>query len=126
MNPRLPNGVATIAMVLLLASCSGRDTFPTVPTENASMVGRVTRLDRSGERIGRVLVEEDSTRRSGWGKASVQVTQGTTVVALDGRRADYNALSEGQWVRVWFTGPVAESYPVKAAAGTVLIDSVVR
>jgi len=27
----------------------------------------------------------------------------------------------GARVRVWFTGPVAESFPVQATAGTVLI-----
>jgi hypothetical protein len=32
-------------------------------------------------------------------------------------------LSAGQRVAVWFTGPVAESYPVQATAGAIEILS---
>jgi hypothetical protein len=44
-------------------------------------------------------------------------------VSLFDSNGEFRSLALGQWVRVWFNGPVAESYPVQGTAGTVVIDS---
>jgi Protein of unknown function (DUF3221) len=38
------------------------------------------------------------------------------------RQVEFGALQVGDSVRVWFTGPVAESYPLQATAGTVIVE----
>jgi beta-N-acetylhexosaminidase len=87
-----------------------------------SIEGRVTDVNRAGERIGSIRVEANPSESSGSDKAVVRITQDTEIVGADSARADFNALSSGQWVRVWFTGPVRESYPVQADAARVEID----
>ena len=37
------------------------------------------------------------------------------------RPATFEALQVGQKVEAWFTGPVAESYPVQAVASDIVI-----
>jgi len=54
-------------------------------------------------------------------KASVTVTDATDVFDAAGTLSTWEALAQGQQVEVWFTGPVAESYPVQGTAGAVRI-----
>ena len=59
-------------------------------------------------------------------KASVSLTKSTKVYRKQGDRyvsADAEQLSVGTVVEVTFDGPVAESYPVQAKAGTIVIVS---
>jgi len=92
----------------------------------ASIIGQITSVNRSGENIGSIRVEARPQDSAGSDKAVARIGQGTPVFGLDGKAADFNALQVGQWVRVWFTGPVAESYPVQATASAVAIDSLPR
>ena len=88
-----------------------------------SIQGRVTAVNRAGERIGSIRIEANPSESSGSDKAVVRITQDTEILRDDSTRADFTALSNGQWVRVWFTGPVRESYPVQADAARIQIDS---
>lgn len=75
--------------------------------------------------LGVVLVEADR----GADKASVAITNGTALLMQRGGetvRATPDDLERGSRVRVWYSGPVAESFPVQAVAGTVLILSADR
>ena len=108
--------VAALAM-----SCASQ--APRVPSSAPSIEGRVTAVDRRGERIGSIRVEANPSETSGSDKAVVYITQATEIVRGDSVRADFAALATGQWVRVWFTGPVRESYPVQADAALVQIDT---
>lgn len=110
------------AGLALTAACAG--TKPEMPRGPASITGRVTAVQRSGERIGSIRVEERSADEAGSAKAMVRVTQSTVVLGpTETERTDFNTLRVGQWVRVWFVGPVRESYPVQADAGSIVIDS---
>jgi hypothetical protein len=111
----------TILLTALVAACAPSATH--APSGPPSIVGRVTAVNRAGERIGSIRVEANPSETSGSDKAVVTITQGTDIVRADSTRADFSALSTGQWVRVWFTGPVRESYPVQADAARVQIDS---
>jgi hypothetical protein len=51
----------------------------------------------------------------------VRVTKDTAVWTPQGARGVAADLARGELVAVWFSGPVAESYPVQAAAGAVQI-----
>ena len=105
----------------LIAACT--PSASRLPAGGPSIEGRVTAVDRAGEGTGSIRVEANPADSSGSDKAVVRITQGTEVVRGDATRADFSALSNGQWVRVWFIGPVRESYPVQADAARVQIDS---
>lgn len=114
--------LSLVAVLALTAACAG--TKREMPRGPASIAGRVTAVQRSGERIGSIRVEERSADEAGSAKAVVRVTQSTVVFGpTETEMVDFNALRIGQWVRVWFVGPVRESYPVQADAGSIVIDS---
>lgn len=105
-----------VAMALLAGCAAGSP-----PSEAPSITGTVTQASWNDEGIGTMLVE-GPTQPAGAvsDKASVTVTEDTTFYAADGSRLDDRPrLSVGAEVRVWFTGPVAESYPVQATAKAV-------
>lgn len=112
--------VGIAATIVSLAACE--ETTRSIPASAASIAGQITALDRDGERIGTVRVETQPSDSSGSPKAVVRISQRTVVTTPALVGADYNDLKVGQRVRVWFTGPVRESYPVQADAGTVVID----
>jgi hypothetical protein len=109
-------------LIAIALACKGPAKIPVGPP---SIEGRITALQKSGERIGRINVDAVSASAASLAKAAVRVTDGTTVIGPPPRpkTTDFNALHEGLWVRVWFVGPVGESYPVQANAGTIVIDS---
>jgi beta-N-acetylhexosaminidase len=116
----MPNGLAILAFIVTLLSCSSASR---VSEGRPSIEGRVTAVDRAGDRIGSIRVEANPSESSGSDKAVVRITQGTEIIRPDSTRSDFNALANGQWVRVWFIGPVRESYPVQADAARVEIDA---
>lgn len=110
-----------ILLAILIVACA--PATPRASSGPPSIEGRITAVDRSGDRIGTIRVEANPSESSGSDKAVVRITQSTEILRGDSARVDFGALDNGQWVRVWFVGPVRESYPVQADAGRVQIDS---
>lgn len=109
--------------LLLLASCASRTGSETLPTTNPSIRGTITQVSPDEPRT--VLVEENPGEKSGSNKASVRLTGETRLLRRSGegvQRAAPDDLAVGQTVSVWFTGPVRESFPVQADAGTIVIE----
>lgn len=74
--------------------------------------------------LGSILIDGEDTSGAGHGKASVNITDKTRIWDMTGsaaRRAAFEDLEVGQRVQAAFTGPVAESYPVQATAGELII-----
>jgi beta-N-acetylhexosaminidase len=74
--------------------------------------------------LGTVLVEGDKDKTVSYDKASVRITDKTKIEKLDGKErkeAKFDDIKKGAVVEATFTGPVAESYPVQAAAKSILI-----
>lgn len=99
---------------------------PSAPPSGVADITGVVRDVTPGGDAGTavLLVVADPDVVSSVDRASVRVTTQTAVWAPPG--ADVAAptlddLAVGQRVAVWFTGPVAESYPVQATAGAVQI-----
>jgi beta-N-acetylhexosaminidase len=112
----------SLLLIAIIVAC--RASAPKIPDAPASIAGRITNVQQSGERIGTVRVEAQPGDTAGSAKAVVRITQGTTVIRAPAPgTAEFTALRAGQWVRVWFVGPVLQSYPVQANAGTIVIDS---
>jgi hypothetical protein len=125
--PKLARGIillaAAAAMTIGLATGSGCGHSPTrVPTTPPDITGEITAVDPAGERIGTIRVEAAPQDSSGSAKAVVRVSQVTTVFGPGGRTGSFATLEVGQSVRVWFSGAVRESYPLQAAAATVVVD----
>ena len=111
-------------ILFLLAGCAGQPSPG--PSGPPSITGQITSIDQAGEQIGSIRVEAEPADSAGSPKAMARITPGTRVVTASGRGSEFRALEVGQWVRVWFSGPVMESYPVQATAATVVIDSTSR
>ncbi len=124
---------AMLALVVCLvaAGCSGAPGEPdgpglsaSVPEESPSIIGDIKQVEQ-GSGGPRILVEQIPTRSAGEPIAWISVTGRTRVLARAESRtttASPGELAVGTRVQVWFTGPVAESFPVQAMAGTVLIE----
>jgi beta-N-acetylhexosaminidase len=69
-------------------------------------------------------VEGTKEKTTTYDKASVKITGKTKILKQDGRErkeAKVEDIRKGCKVQIDFTGPVAESYPVQATAGTIVI-----
>jgi beta-N-acetylhexosaminidase len=109
-----------VLLALLVISCAER-----VPARAADITGQITRATTGvvdGSRRIMVLVEAVPSDLSGSAKALVTVDRNTRVFHENASIvAKVEDLLPGTRVSVWFEGPVAESYPVQARAGTLLI-----
>ena len=118
---RLVSLVMLAAGLLLAATACA----PTVPAEDPSIRGTITSIT-PGDAGGTILVEMPTGGQAfDYDKAAVRVAEDSTVLLMDTEGgysdATFDDLAEGQTVDVWFTGAVAESYPVQATADVVLI-----
>lgn len=111
-----------ILIMFLLLFCAfgcGGDSEPAdegIPTGAPDITGIITSLFASS-----IRVEEDPAAEWGSSKADVRLTDSTRVLDRDGTPLSAVQLAVGQTVQAWFTGPVAESYPLQATASAVVI-----
>jgi hypothetical protein len=116
--------VAAAGLTLLLAACG--DSGPGDLT-NPDIRGKITVLTptpESGDVLGSALIEGDVEPGTQYDKATVRVVDSTDIyqmVSGEPEDASFGDLAEGQTVEAWFEGAVAESYPVQATAGKILI-----
>lgn len=89
----------------------------TLPTSEPSIAGAITAVEGI-----RIRVETDPRSPSGSPKASVRVDSTATILRRSGELARLEDLKLGSRVSVWFDGPVMESYPVQAIAGTIVVE----
>jgi hypothetical protein len=121
--------VAALALMLpaLAVACGGGGgaaaPSPTAPPAiPADITGTIHDLTPSAEAgLPVILVVDEGAMPGAPDRASVAVKPGTVVWLLKGGRGSAADLGAGQMVSVWFDGPVAESYPVQAAAGVIRI-----
>jgi len=109
--------LALLVMMAAVGCEDSADNTPGMPDTAPSIRGEVTAATMQS-----IRVEENPAEASGSAKADVRLTANTVVLRQDGSVTDASELRKGQVVRVWFTGPVAESYPVLANGGTILIE----
>lgn len=118
--------VKMIAIALATAAAlvlSGCFLLPGPPNGAPSIRGTITSITPGADGLGSMLVEGEVADGTSFDKASVNVTKKTEVLyeGADGwSRYSFGELAVGDTVAVWFTGPVAESYPVQATGGTIV------
>lgn len=110
--------IPTVALLVVLAGCVGAEEETPLPAEPPYLRGTVTALDGD-----EVRVEEDAGDRSGSAKAVLRVTGSTRIVWRTGVAAERGDLRLGARVAAWVTGPIAESYPVRAEAAVLVVES---
>jgi len=118
------------ALAAAALACGDSLTEPAIPVEPAGIAGRVTSIVPTGNFSGRVLVEAVPGQPNVGAKVLVTVTGETNVfVPRSGDRpgfvaaGQFRTLATGQWVRVWFGGPLADSYPQQGVASNIAVDS---
>ncbi len=112
--------LAGAALVIALVTVAGCGT-PSPPSEPAGIVGRVERIDAADGQRSMLVVGGKQAPGAVSDRASCRITDETTVVDASGNEVGAEQLAVGDQVSVWFTGPVAESYPVQGTASFVQI-----
>ena len=128
-------GVMITAMAIILlvgAGCGSggeKNGSPGQASEGADIRGYVTSISvapggQDGGVLGSVLIEGELEEDTAFDRANATVTEDSLIyVQRDGERveAGFLDLAVGQYVEATFTGPVAESYPVQATAGEIVV-----
>ena len=122
MNTRWVALLGMLFVVVALGGSSCSQQAVELPSSPPSISGTITSVDPAGERIGSIRVEAVPEDQAGSDKAQVRIDQGTQLIDATGRPIAFHELQVGRKVRAWFTGPVAESYPVQAKASTVILE----
>jgi len=117
--------VAALASITAIG-CASPTPALTPPDRLADITGTVTRVSRSDGVLPTILVEEVPADSTGSAKAAVRLTSRTVLQHANGDVAGSADVRTGARVRVWFDGPVMESYPVQGTAGTLVLDSGAR
>lgn len=116
---------AALLIAGVLAGCG-----PEFPVEEPDIEGLVTTANIAEPGVTILIEVPAEEREPEWSsrialeKASVTVQRDALVFDSDGDEVDLARIAvEGVRVRAWFSGPVAESYPVQARARAVqLLD----
>ena len=87
-----------------------------VTTREPDIRGTVTHVEAN-----QIRVEATPSEFRG-PKAVVTLTPGTAARTLSGRAVAASSIREGQVIRVWFTGAVANSYPLQAEAAEIVVE----
>lgn len=108
--------IAVLTLSALIAGCAGGP-----PAQDPSIRGTITSAQLTGGGIGTILIEGPLAEDTSFDRASVTIASDTEIFSADNDKVEPARLAEGQRVEAWFTGPVAESYPVQATAAAVRI-----
>ena len=119
---RLSRPSAILILLLLPIACSTRGFHP--PDRDADIDGIVTDW-ATGQRAG-MLVEENPDETYGSRKIHFGVTPETQLLRWNDDAGGYGTIErsdirEGDRVRAWSRGPIAESYPEQATAHTIVL-----
>jgi len=121
----LPALTAALAVVLLSACAGDGDAAPAPITGDPDIRGAITSISAGdGDVIGSVRIVGAIAQDTAYDRAVVRVESDTRILRGAGNatmEVTFGDLTVGQTVEAWFTGPVAESYPVQAKASQIVI-----
>jgi hypothetical protein len=108
---------------LMMVSPGCASTAEPMETE-ADLIGFITEIRPNGEGdiLGQINVESHADKIVS--KYIITITDETLIFQQDGndlRRTAFKTLENKQWVKIWFTGPVTESFPARGTAGQVVM-----
>ena len=116
----LISAAVLIACVVALTWSCAPTSLPEEPPSIRGQITSITPSEKGSE--GSVLIEGAKESDTEYDKASVRITTDTQIFDADGNPGlSFGDLETGMRVEAWFTGAVAESYPVQALAETVRV-----
>jgi hypothetical protein len=122
---RLSSVFAGLAAVVLLSPALADEKGEKVSIRGSlASAGGSSEEDKKAGLLGTLLVEGKKDKDTEYDKATVKVTKATKIYKEVGgelREASFDDLKGGVKVEIWFRGPVAESFPVMATAGKIVI-----
>ena len=92
---------------------------PKAPTGPPGIVGKIESIQGDGNEWSILVVGGKQAAGAVSDKASCRITADTTILDSAGVAIGPDRLRQGDNVAVWFTGPVAESYPVQGTASRI-------
>jgi len=107
-------------LVMLVSCASPAEPLTTEPDFNG-FITEIHQIDRN-DVIGSIAVESHADKLVE--KYVVTVKDETSLFRQDGDdylRVSFDELKAKQWVQIWFTGPVMESFPMQATALQIVI-----
>jgi hypothetical protein len=112
----------TLLLSLLAAGCGPGAMFEATP----SIRGEIRALipATGGSDLGFARIEGRRQEDVQYDKADVTITRATTISRRIGGQVEalpFDSLRVGMTVEATFTGPVMESYPVRATAASILV-----
>ncbi len=127
------SAAALVALALAVTGCATatpgtQEPSGSVPADTPGITGAITYLAAGtggAASLGSITVEGGEQPEGAVSdKAVVKVTKETAIFDADGMASTPDKLQVGTEVKVWFAGPVAESYPVQGTASAVQITGV--
>ena len=116
----LISAAVLVACVIVVARPWSSATLPEEPPSIRGQITSIT-LPQTGPG-GSILVEGVKEPDTQYDKASVAITGDTDIFGVDGKPGlSIGDLEKGMRVEAWFTGAVAESYPVQAQAEAIRV-----
>ncbi len=108
--------ILAAVLVGIVVACSAQETA----TPGVSVRGEITSRNENQDGSVSILVEGEKESDTEYDRASVTVTDKTTITK-DGGESSADELQIGVRVEVRISGPVMESYPVQGGASEVVI-----
>lgn len=113
-----------ISCAAVMMSCSPAPRPLDSKEDALGFITEMTELRTQGV-VGRILVEShaDKLVNKWW----VTIKSDTMIFRDEGGKltpVSFQILAKQQWVKVWFDGPVAESFPMQGRASQIVITSV--
>lgn len=109
-----------LILITMIVGCSKEqknDEFSTEPHIQGNVIS-------VNAQQGSIYVEGELEEGNQYDKAHIKVNENTAIYIYEGEHGEvavFSMIEEGDLVKVWFVGPVAESYPVQATAGKIFI-----
>ncbi len=119
--------LAAMGLVIILMMTAINCASPAKPLDTeADFTGFITEIHPVGEKgvIGRILVESHADKLVN--KYMVTIKGETLIFRLDVedyRQVNFKSLKTRQWVQIWSTGPIMESFPMQGTAAQVVITA---
>jgi len=118
-------GLMVLLVGLMVVSINCASTAKPIETE-ADFIGFITEIhpNEGGDTVGLISVESHADKIVT--KYVVTVKDETLLFQQDGdnlRKAAFKELENKQWVKIWFTGPIMESWPMQGTARQIVIMS---
>jgi hypothetical protein len=116
-------GLVGMLFGLVVVSIGCASDVQPIETE-ADFLGFITEINSDGEGgvLGQISVESHADKLVD--KYVITIEDETLIFEHDGdnlRKTNFEALENQQWVKIWFDGPVMESFPMQATAEQVVI-----